>query len=451
MGLRLRTKPGKKPIEGAVSELLKRRFRRGSSRYVRWYVILSGLLLAAFSLGTIYYASRPITLKIAIDSAARLNFYELQELAATLEREGSHLKLALVSTSGPEETRSKLATGETELAVLRANDELPENARAVVILRKTSILLLDVRKGSRTVSLESLNGRRIGLVVEDPRDEAFARFVLNQTGVEPQAMSVLAPDQLKLALLNKTFDLFILSGVIPSNAISQAVNTIVESVEEPKLLSIDASDAINSRFPQYESTEIAQGAISVRPTRPAEKLDTLTVADLLVAGKEVSGTTIADLTRLLLSDNTWRKAGHAKLEAVSTDKDAPLLAHDGTAAFIDGTERTFIERYGDVFWFTLVLASGLGSAGVGLRSFLKYDERRANDRLRRHLILMTEKIKSISTLSELEQLRAEADKILDHTLLCYDEGAIDDGSLSAFELLAMRFYAKASDRSLKLK
>mgnify|MGYP003344486219 CR=1 FL=1 len=39
------------------------------------------------------------------------------------------------------------------------------------------------------------------------------------------------------------------------------------------------------------------------------------------------------------------------LETPATDKDAPLPVHAGAAAFIDGEQKTFFERYGD--WFYL--------------------------------------------------------------------------------------------------
>ena len=65
----------------------------------------------------------------------------------------------------------------------------------------------------------------------------------------------------------------------------------------------------------------------------------------------------------------------AKIEQPDTDKDAAVPAHPGAAAFIDGNERTFLERYSDYFWGALLVLSGLGSGGAWLRHYFKRDER----------------------------------------------------------------------------
>ena len=64
-----------------------------------------------------------------------------------------------------------------------------------------------------------------------------------------------------------------------------------------------------------------------------------------------------------------------KIEKPDTDKDAALPAHPGAAAYIDGTERTFLEKYSDYIWGGILVLSGLGSAGAWLRQYLARDEK----------------------------------------------------------------------------
>ena len=54
----------------------------------------------------------------------------------------------------------------------------------------------------------------------------------------------------------------------------------------------------------------------------------------------------------------------AKIEKPNTDKDAALPAHPGAAAYIDGTERTFMDKYSDYIWGADPAAF---RAGVGQR------------------------------------------------------------------------------------
>ena len=57
------------------------------------------------------------------------------------------------------------------------------------------------------------------------------------------------------------------------------------------------------------------------------------------------------------------------------NKDASVPVHAGAAAYIDGTERTFVEKYSDYFWGGLLVFSGLGSAGAWFRAFFRRDEK----------------------------------------------------------------------------
>lgn len=50
----------------------------------------------------------------------------------------------------------------------------------------------------------------------------------------------------------------------------------------------------------------------------------------------------------------------------------------GAAAVINGTERTFLDKYSDYFWFALLLLSRIGSAAAWLGRYLNRDERDDN-------------------------------------------------------------------------
>jgi hypothetical protein len=54
------------------------------------------------------------------------------------------------------------------------------------------------------------------------------------------------------------------------------------------------------------------------------------------------------------------------LETPSTDKDAPLTVHSGAAAFIDGEQESFFERYGDWFYLAVMGLSMLGTGGAAI-------------------------------------------------------------------------------------
>ena len=144
-----------------------------------------------------------------------------------------------------------------------------------------------------------------------------------------------------------------------------------------------------------------------------------------MAPKALSDTTVGALTaQLFAARPSLAKTipSAAKIEKPDTDKDAAVPAHPGAAAFIDGTERTFMERYSDYIWGAVLLLSVLGSATAWLRHYIKRDERKLNT------------------------LQREADEILRETLECYDDGAIEQGDLMAYGLVLDQFHNAIVDR-----
>lgn len=137
-----------------------------------------------------------------------------------------------------------------------------------------------------------------------------------------------------------------------------------------------------------------------------------------------------------------------KIEAPDTEKDAALPAHRGAAAFIDGTDRTFMERNSDYIWGLVLLLSGLGSAGAWFRSYLTRDEREAGAKMRDRALAMVAKARKAETLEALDALQHEIDKILRDTLDCYDDGAIED--LEPFSLVLEQFHHAVMDRRAAL-
>ena len=142
--------------------------------------------------------------------------------------------------------------------------------------------------------------------------------------------------------------------------------------------------------------------------------------------------------------------GAAKIEKPDTDKDAALPAHPGAAAYIDGTERTFLDKYSDYIWGGVLLLSVLGSGSAWFRHYIKRDERKQNTLHREKLLATIAQVRKIESVEELDALQSEADDILRETLECYDDGAIEAGDLSAYNLVLEQFHHAVADRRAAL-
>ena len=101
-------------------------------------------------------------------------------------------------------------------------------------------------------------------------------------------------------------------------------------------------------------------------------------------------------------------------------------------------------------WGGLLLLSGLGSGGAWLRSYLKREEKANNFSLRDRLQTMTSEARKGASVDEIDKMLLEVDDIINDTLNCYDDGAIDQGDLAAFNLLLEQFRYTVADRKANL-
>jgi hypothetical protein len=138
----------------------------------------------------------------------------------------------------------------------------------------------------------------------------------------------------------------------------------------------------------------------------------------------------------------------AKIEKPDTDKDAALPAHQGAAAYIDGNERTFLEKYTDYIWGAILVLSGLGSVGAWLRHYWQRDEREKYALHRDSLLDLISRARKAEAPEELAAMQTDADSILREALYCYDDGAIEESDLAAIGLVLEQFHHAVADRRI---
>ncbi len=175
----------------------------------------------------------------------------------------------------------------------------------------------------------------------------------------------------------------------------------------------------------------------------------MSVNHLIVARRELSETAVGAFTRQLFAVRqslAKELPGAANIETPDTDKDAALPAHRGAAAYIDGTERTFLEKYSDYIWGAVLLLSGLGSAGAWFRNYLKRDQKAQSIALRDRVLVLAALARDGNSRDELHSMQGEVDNIIRDTLNAFDDGAIEEGDLSAFNLALEQFHRAVADR-----
>ncbi len=439
--------------------------RRRKRRIVALLVLVAGLLLFAAAAGALYLALRPVTLRIAVGPPGSDDQKLIQALGQTFAHEKSPVRLLTITTEGATESIASLAAGKTDLAVARGDLEMPADAESVVILRKNVVVLWAPAglpaKGSKKQpapkikEIGDLAGHRVGVIGRTQANVTLLRVILKESGVDPDKVAVVqfGTNQIAEMTRDPAIDAFMAVGPLDSKITTAAIAASALAKGEPKFLPVDVSEAIAQRHPLYESEEIAGSTFNSSPARPEDKVETVSVNHLIVARKSLSETAVGGFVRQLFAvrQQLAREVpGAAKIEKPDTDKDAALPAHSGAAAYIDGTERTFLERYSDYFWFAILLLSGLGSAGAWLRHYLKGGEREKNTFHREKMLAMIARVRETDSLDELAAMQHEVDGILRETLGCYDDGAIEEGDLSAFGLVLEQFHHAVVDRRVAI-
>ena len=443
-------------------DLSGRRRRRRNSLLLALAV---GLLVFGAAAAGLVYALRPVTLRIAVGPPGSDDQKLIQAMAETFTRDGNAVRLSPIVTEGAVQSLALLGASKADLAVARGDLNMPGDAEAVVIVRKNVVVLWSPsglagknskkQPAPKIKTIDDLEGHRIGLIGKTPANLNLLHVILSESGVAPDKVAVtqFGTNQIEELARDPAIDAFMTVGPVDSKITADAIAATARARGEPKFLPIDVSDAIALKHPLYESEEIPGSVFNAKPAWPEDKVDTVAVNHLIVARKSLSETTVATLARQLLAARqvlAREVPGAAHIKKPDTDKDAALPVHRGAAAYIDGTERTFLDRYGDYFWFGLLVLSGLGSAGAWLRQFLKRDEREETTGFRHKIMEMIAKVRSAPSVEELLAMQREVDAIIRETLACHDDGAIDEEDLAAFGLVLELFDHAVADRRAAL-
>jgi TRAP transporter TAXI family solute receptor len=428
-------------------------------------ILAAGIFLFGAAAGTVYLVLRPVTLRIAVGPAGSEDQKLVQLMAQTFARDGSAVRLAPIATDGAAESIALFSAGKADLAVARGDLNLPANAESVAILRKNVVVLWApsglVPKGSKKTptpkikAIDELAGHRIGVIGRTQANVTLLRVILTESGVNPDKVAVtqFGTGQLAEMARDGTLDAFMAVGPLDSKITADAIAATATARGEPKFLPVDVSETIAKKHPLYDAEEIPGSIFSSSPARPEDKIDTVSVNHLIIAPKLLSDTTVGAFARQLFTvrQQLARELPSAsKIEKPDTDKDAALPAHQGAAAYIDGNERTFLEKYTDYIWGGILLLSGLGSAGAWLQHYWKRDEREQYAAHRDNLLNLISRARRAETPEELAQMQSEADGVLREALDCYDDGAIEEDDLSVIGLVLEQFHHAVTDRRVAL-
>jgi hypothetical protein len=241
--------------------------------------------------------------------------------------------------------------------------------------------------------------------------------VLDHYGVPSAKVSVteIAPNNIADAVKNNQVDVLFVAGAATGTAISEAVKAASRNGEAPSFVAIEQADGIAKRNPVFDAVDIDAGTFGGTPPTPDDSLKTLSFAQYLVARKSFSDWAIASLAKAIYTSRLALAAalpGEIKIEAPSTDKDADVVVHSGALAYLNDSQQSFFDKYGDDIFYGMLIFPVFGSAIAGLASYLRRDTRTRRLRLLQRVLDLVRKAHAAQSLEALEQLQVEADNLV---------------------------------------
>ena len=438
------------------------------AKHKAMFITLAGVLAIVGTLAAAYhFSTQPEILRIAVGPANSDDIKVVQALTQAFSQAHGHVRLHPVQTEGSVASAEALADDKVDLAIVRGDLDVPKNAQAVATLRKSLVVMWvpadvksqgksqDKKAAAKITKIVQLAGHRVGVIGRTEANVNLLKLILKQYGVDPAKVEIVQfpAGEAVDAIRGQKADAYLATGTISGRATMDAITASTRDGKTPTFLAIDSAEAIAQNHPMYEASEIPAGAFGGSPDRPEAEVKTISFAHHIVARKALSDSTVAAFTRQLFAIRQAVMAEFplaAKIETPDTDKDAAIPVHPGAAAFIDGEEKTFLDRYSDFIWWGLMGLSAIGSAGAWFAGYLRKEERSTHSSLRERLLDMLAAARRSDSAEELDQMQAEADDILRQTLLCFEQGTIQQGALTAFNIALDQFHKAVADRKALL-
>ena len=265
--------------------------------------LLVGLIGVALGAGFVAYRyySKPVTLSLAVGSFDGEATKVASIIAGRLDAGKSAVRIDIVPTDNVLDSAKLFAAGKTDLAIVRADVGDLSQARSVVLVNK-SVLMILAMPGTSLTSIEKLKGHTVGVVGGEVNQRIVDALKKEYDLADKVNFKNFAPADVPRAIQAKEASAFLI--VIPLNEkyLSLVRRFFRDSRNDfPTLIPVESAGAIADMEGAYESFDIPLGTLRGNPPVPDADLTTLRVGSYLVANKKLDADVITTLTQALIN------------------------------------------------------------------------------------------------------------------------------------------------------
>jgi TRAP-type uncharacterized transport system substrate-binding protein len=403
-------------------------------------ILLAGAICVLVGAGLITYRyyTRPTTMTVAVGSLDGEARQAASVIAGHLATTNSSVRLKVENAGTVLDAAKALAAGDVDLAVVRADVGNFSQARSVALMGH-GVAMLVAPPGSNITSIEKLKDHTVGVVggeinhrivevLEKEYDLAHANVTFKD----------IAPADARRAVQSKEVSALLLVVPLTERYLSLVRGLFREGQNSsPVLIPIDFAGAIADADHAYESFDIPKGTLRGAPPVPSDDVTTLRVAYYLVANRHLASNRIAELTKRVMSARRDLIAEQPNLSGIAApglDPDAYIAVHPGAAAYYNGTQQSFMDKYGDAIYLTPMALGAIASAFAAAWRFLGIRRADTREAMFNALYALPRRIRSAEHEADLTAIEDEIDDILKGQLasaVSGEDGALDIAALNS--------------------
>ena len=339
-------------------------------------ILLAGILglVTGAALISYHLYRRPTVLTLAVGSSDGGAKQIASVIAGRLATSGSPVLLKVRNVGSARDAAKTFAEGKADLAIVRADAGDLHEARAVAVTAR-GVLTIVAPPGSPISDVAKLRGHTVGVIGGEMNQGVLSvlkkEYDLDHANV---VFRDILPQDARAALQSKAISALLLVEPLDEKRVARIKSLFrADNNASPVLVQVDAAGAIADRKGPYESFDIPKGTFRGAPPVPADDVTTLRLGYYLVANRHLNATVVGDLTRKVMSVRRDLLGEQPILSAISSpdlDADAFLPAHPGAAAFFNGTQESFMDRYGNAIYLTPMVLGALASVFAAAWRFL---------------------------------------------------------------------------------
>src|SRR5262245_39880230 len=412
------------------------------------------VLIAGASLFAWRWYSKPTTLTVAVGSvdgeASRL----VTAIARKLTQSNAPVRFSMIETGSALEAANTFASGKADLAVVRGDAGDLSQAQVVAIVAH-AVALLVAPPGSPVTDLAELKRATVGVIGGDINRKIVKaltdEYDLGRANV---TFRDLAPAEARKALEAKEVRAILIVVPLADKYLAMIRGLFVQNAKTaPVLIAIEQAGAIAGKERAFESFDVPKGTLRGAPPVPADDLTTLRTSFYLVARKKLGNDLVTSLAESVMNarrDLLPELPILSQIAAPDTDADAYLPVHPGAAAFYNGTQESFLDKWGNIIFLARMVAGGLASVLAAAWKFLRSGTPLTREEALDALYALGRRIRTSSSEAELDEIEKEIDRVLQTQRAMQATGEEQAREVVALNVAAHRLENLIHDRRLAL-